>query len=181
MKKIYLIIVLVIVGFGWWFIAYHNSSKKPVVKLEPAVTHPDASNATFQFEDGPITLKNGDAVTNVTPNGEITEDTTLTNNIAYGDINGDGKNDTAVLLVQSGEGSGVFLYIGAYVSGLVQYSGTNTIFIGDRVIPKTISIDKNGIITVTYLDRNSGEAMADDPTVLTIKHYAYKNGQLEQI
>lgn len=181
MKRALLIATVIVVILGlWWFFGHKKAAAptQPEVKVAPATAHPDAKDATFQFEDGPITLKNGSATTNVTPNGEITQETTLTNDVAYGDINGDGKADSAVLLVQNSEGSGVFLYVAAYLSGLVQYKGSNAVFIGDRVTPKTVSIDK-GVITVTYLDRKPTEPMAAEPTVLTTAHYVYRGGQLE--
>src|SRR5690348_2660267 len=126
MKKTLAIIVLIILlGGGWYWYSQHNQETTPPVKVAPTTTHPDPSGATFLFDDGPITLTKGSATTNVTPNGEITQDTTLTDNIAYGDLNGDGKTDAAVLLVQSGSGSGVFLYVAAYLSGNVAYKGSN--------------------------------------------------------
>ncbi|MBX4189201.1 YdgA family protein [Candidatus Parcubacteria bacterium] len=184
MKKAAIIVVLVVIaGIGGWYLGHRReatSTKQEPVKVAPTVDHPDASNATFLFEDGPVTLKKGAATTDVTPNGEVTQDTTLTDDIAYGDINKDGKTDTAVLLVQSGSGSGIFLYVGAYLSGVVTYKGSNTVFIGDRVTPKSVSVDKSGVITVTYLDRRANEPLAADPTVLTTKRFVYANSQLEE-
>lgn len=179
MKKILFSIILVaLLGWGGYTVYKNHSSTDstvPAVHLEPTVTHPDPSNASFEDVDGTITLHNGTATTNIT--GYITEDTTLTDLLAYGDINKDGKNDTAVILVQEGSGSGVFFRVAAYVSGVVQYKGSNMVFLGDRVSPKTISIDK-GIITVTYLDRKENEPYTNEPTVLTTKTYAYTDSGL---
>ncbi len=181
MKKALLIIVLVLVGLGGWYFFIHKPQLVSTpVQVAPVTTHPDPSNATFTFDDGPIALNKGTATTNVTPNGEITQDTTLTDNVAYGDINNDNKSDAVALLVQSGSGSGVFLYVAAYVSGVVEYKGSNAVFIADRVTPKTISIDQAGIITVTYLDRKPTDPMAAEPTILTTKSYIYRGGQLEE-
>jgi hypothetical protein len=182
MKKTLIpLVIVILVGLGIWYWQTHKSSSSPApVTVAPVTTHPDPSSATFTFDDGPITLSKGSATTNVTPNGEITQETTLTDNVAYGDINHDNKSDSVVLLVQSGSGSGVFLYVAAYVSGVVQYKGSNAVFIADRVTPKNISIDKAGTITVSYLDRKPTEPMAAEPTVLTTKHYIYSNGQLEE-
>jgi hypothetical protein len=183
MKKLLLVIILILLIGGGWYWYSHRQTVAPAqtpIKIVPVMTHPDPSNATFNFDDGPITLQNGDATTNVTPNGEITQDTTLTDDVAYGNINGDGKTDTAILLVQSGSGSGVFLYVAAYLSGNVQYNGSNAVFIGDRVTPKTITVDDSGTITVTYLDRGPNDPMSTEPTILTTKHYVYSAGQLEE-
>jgi hypothetical protein len=180
MKKLVTIIVIIAVGFGiYYFVHSRANQNTPPVKIATNTTNPDPSNATFQFEDGPITLKKGTITTNITPSGELTEETDLTNSIAYGDLNGDGKTDAAFLLVQTTSGTGVFFNVAAYVSGLVAYSGTNAIFLGDRVTPKSISI-ANGVITVTYLDRTANEAMTDDPTLLVTKQFIYTQGTLAE-
>jgi hypothetical protein len=171
----------VVAGFGIYYLVHSHSSStaQAPITIATDTTHPDPSNATFQFEDGPLTLKNGTVTTNVTPNGELTLETDLTNTIAYGDLNGDGKNDAAFLLVQTSSGTGVFFNVAAYVSGLVTYKGTNAVFLGDRIIPKSIAI-ANGIITVTYLDRTASEAMTDDPTLLVTKQFVYTQGALAE-
>jgi len=181
MKKLIYLIVIVAVGFGiYYFVNYHSSSSPAgPVKIASDTTHPDPSNATFQFDDGPITLKKGTATTNLTPNGELSQETDLTDNIAYGDLNNDSKNDAVFLLIQTSPGTGVFFNIAAYVSGVVNYKGTNAIFLGDRVTPKSISI-KNGIVTVTYLDRTASEAMTDEPTLLITKQFTYTHGALAE-
>ncbi|MDB5254405.1 MAG: hypothetical protein JWL80_471, partial [Parcubacteria group bacterium] len=106
-----------------------------------------------------------------------TVETSLTDVRAYGDINGDGKDDTAALLIQIGGGSGEFVYLVGYVSGTVTYKGTNAVFIGDRIQPKTITI-KNGVVTVNFLDRKADESFADEPTVNTSKQFVYTKGTL---
>ena len=181
MKKVALIVVIILVAIGlWWFLGQrHASAPTSEVKVTPTVSKPDPSNATFQFEDGPVTLKDGSASMSITPNSAATQETAITGDLAYGDLNNDGKNDTALLLVQDSGGSGVFLYVAAYLSGVVQYKGSNAVFIGDRVTPKSISIDK-GVINVSYLDRKSTEPMAAEPTVLTTHHYIVRSGILEE-
>ncbi|MBX4200264.1 hypothetical protein KW790_02290 [Candidatus Parcubacteria bacterium] len=180
MKKILILIVVLILGFfGWKYLKTPGTNSTPEVKVTPTSTHPDPSNATFEFEDGPVTLKKGSAETQVIPGSAITDNTTLTNDLAYGDLNGDDKNDTALLLVKDSGGSGVFVYIAAYLSGTVMYKGSNAVFIGDRVTPKTISIS-NGVIKLTYLDRNAGEPLAAEPTVLTNRTFVVRAGTLEE-
>lgn len=132
---------------------------------------PDPSSAAFTFDDGLITLSKGRSVTSAG------DETTLLEEKAYGDINADGKEDVVVLLARSGGGSGVFIHVAAYVSGLVNYKGTNTVFLGDRVAPGSISI-RNGVITVSYLDRDPEEALAAEPTIRTTKELIYSNGEL---
>lgn len=190
MKKIILpvavIIILILVGF--WFLFKDTTSKPiPVIDYTPSTgdntdstTPPDPKNATFQFEDGDLTLVNGKNQQSIAPDSSIKQDTTLTDIQATGDINGDGKDDSVVILVQSGGGTGVFFYIAGYVSSPLSYKGTNTIFVGDRISPKSISI-KNKIITLNYLDRNLEDPLSTDPTISQTKTYTYLNNSLVEI
>ncbi|MES2216761.1 MAG: hypothetical protein V4481_05730, partial [Patescibacteria group bacterium] len=101
-------------------------------------------------------------------------ETDLEDIFGYGDLNNDGKEDTALILVQSGGGSGTFFNLAAYVSGPISYKGTNAVFIGDRVQIESIAI-KGKRITLTYLDRKDNEPFAADPTVETTKTYLYSS------
>lgn len=178
MKTFLALVLVIVVGFGIYYVVHtHSTTVVAPVKIIPATPHPDPSNATFQFEDGPVTLNNGSETSSIGANDELQTETDLTDFVAYGDINNDSKTDTAVLLEQTSSGTGVFYNVAAYVSGVVSYNGSNAIFLGDRIIPKTITI-KNGIITVTYLDRTSSEAMTDDPTLLVTKTFVYTDGEL---
>ncbi len=176
MKKIFLVVLVLLIGFGVWYM-FKQTAPVSTYNSNTSSSQPDPSNATFIFDDGPITLKNGLNQEIIAPESELTQDTALTDIVAYGDINGDKKNDTVAVLVQSGGGSGVFVYLGAYVSGPLDHKGSTAVFIGDRVEPKSISID-NGVITFKYLDRKPNEPYAAEPTVLTTKRFVYKNGAL---
>ncbi|MES2216762.1 MAG: hypothetical protein V4481_05735, partial [Patescibacteria group bacterium] len=67
MRKLTSILFIIIVIIGAWYIFHKNSStnnSNTVINSNPIVNgHPDASNATFTFEDGPVTLKKGTATT----------------------------------------------------------------------------------------------------------------------
>lgn len=139
---------------------------------ENGLFRPDPSSATFTFDDGPITLSMG------RNEGASGEETILLNKFAYGDINADDKEDTALLLARYGGGSGTFIYLAAFVSGPVTYRGSKVIFIGDRIAPQSISI-KQGIVTVEYLDRRPDEALATEPTVPVSKQFVYRNGEFQ--
>ena len=143
------------------------------------IFHPDPSNATFIFDDEEITLSAGRNENPIVPGNALIEETVIMDKFAYGDINADGKEDTVLFLARSGGGSGTFIYLGAYVSGSLTYKGSNTIFIGDRVAPQSISINKE-IVTIKYLDRKDEEAFAAEPTVLVSKQFVYKNGEFQE-
>lgn len=174
MKK--LIIIIVIIGaLGVLYMINRNTgavvktpednkSGEQTSKINPA-------NATFELDEEKITLSNGK---NVTENDE----TTLLDFSAYGDVNGDKKEDVAVLMARSGGGSGLFIYVAAYTTTPTGYKGTNGIYLGDRIVPESILINTNGIITVNYLDRSPDEAFAAEPTISTSKQFVIRSGEL---
>ena len=177
MKKLLSLIAVIVVIGGIWYVFHRSTTPQKgstIINSNPVTTdHPDASNATFSIDDSNITLSNGTATTDISGTA-VTQETDLTDTAGYGDLNADGKEDAAVMLVQSGSGSGTFFSIAAYVSGPISYKGTNAVFVGDRIQPKSISI-KGTTITVTYLDRTPDEPLTDEPTVSTTKTYTYSS------
>src|SRR3989344_7159747 len=155
MKKI-LIVVVIIAALFYLFKDSKSEVKTTVPDNPDATFRPDPTLATFSGLEGEVTILEEKA---------------------YGDINGDQKPDTAVLLAESGGGSGVFIYAAAYVSGPVNYKGSNAVFLGDRISPQKISIT-SGVITISYLDRKPDEPFAAEPTVPVSKQFIYKNGEL---
>lgn len=185
MKKLLLIIVLIaLAGGGYWFYTSRSSSTTPNDSVPTNTSNgntsfrPNPSNATFVFEEGPVTLSAGKNESPVSPGSAFMEETVILDTFAYGDVNGDDEGDTVLLLARTGMGSGTFIYAAAYVSGPVGYRGTNTIFLGDRIDAEEISIAANGTITVTYLDRGEDEPMSAEPTIRTTKTLVIQNNQL---
>lgn len=183
MKKISIYIAIILIFVGFWYL-YSNTTSTPIPTTNYENTSkntetnlPDPGNATFKFEDGDLTLKSGKNIESIAPDSAIKLETTLTNTQALGDINGDGKDDAVVVLVQSGGGTGVFFYVAAVASSPLSYKGTNAVFVGDRISPQSISI-KNGLITLDYFDRTSDEPFDAEPTVRSSKTYVYSDGML---
>ncbi len=177
MKKLLIIIVIAAVAIGLyvWMSSPEEPAADSTTTTVGAGFHPDPSSATFIFDGDTVILSNG--------RGESTDElvglvstTDLLEERAYGDLNGDGKDDVVVLLSQSGGGSGTFIYTAAFVSGPVGYKGTNAVFLGDRIEPTSVSIS-NGVATVTYLDRKPDEPYSAEPTVKTTKQFVYQNGE----
>lgn len=176
-KLIIIIVVLVLAGGAYYFLRGKSTPVTPLVRdNDVSDFKPDPSNATFVLEDQSVTLSNGRSETSAAPGSALLEETVLMDKFAYGDLNADDKEDTALLLVQSGGGSGTFIYVAVYVSGPVNYKGTNAIFLGDRIAPQSISINQ-GAVTVTYLDRKPDEPLSAEPTVSESKQFVYRNGE----
>lgn len=176
MKKLIILVVILVVAGGLYFWKSKTDTGH-ITQPEPTNNFtPDPSSATFTFDDGVVTLSNG---RNESDDSGILEETRLLDEDANGDINADGKLDSVVLLARSGGGSGVFIYAAAYVSGPINYKGTNAVYLGDRISPQSISIS-SGVATVNFLDRYFDEAFAAEPTVPTYKEFIYKNGVFEE-
>ena len=185
MKKLLLIvIILAVIGFAGYYLfgsdATNPTGTTPTQTSQTGPSQPDPSNATFQFSDAAVTLSSGKNERPVAPGSAFMEETILLENMAYGDLNGDGKNDTALLLARFGAGSGTFVYAAAFISGPVGHRGTNAVFVGDRISPQDISIS-NGTITVEYLDRSPDEPMTAEPTIESSKSFSLQNDTLVEL
>ena len=171
-----MIVFGILLGVGSWLWQHHDATSMATSTSTTvgAGFNPDASSATFTFDDGSkVTLSKGKGQSN--DQGDNVQTTLLTVK-GYGDLNGDGKNDAVLFLSQDGGGSGLFIYAAAFVSGPVGYKGTNAVFLGDRISPQSVSIS-HSVATVNYLDRKPDEPFSADPTVPTSKQFSYQNGQ----
>ncbi len=171
MKKFILFLLVVAIGLGYFW--YKQNPRKEEVRIMPTVSKPDIANATFVFEGEEIKFKNGESNTQTT-------ETSLIGEVVYADINGDSKNDAVSLAIQSGGGSGLFVYLLAYVSGNVEYKSTEAVFIADRISPQSLKVNSDGDILLSYLDRGPSEPMSAEPTITTTKTFVFKNGSLEE-
>ena len=101
-------------------------------------------------------------------------------NEAFGDINGDGLDDVAFLLTQSGSGSGTFYYLVAALKTGMGYHGLNAILLGDRVAPQTIEI-RDGIVTLNYAVRKDSEPMTTKPSVGKSLYASFEDETLHEV
>lgn len=94
----------------------------------------------------------------------------------YGDVNNDGSDDAVVMFTLSNSGSGIFYYVAVVINNTDINTGTNAIFIGDRIAPQNIEIRDDRII-VNYVDRKLDEPMTAQPSV-GVSTYLYLDGNL---
>lgn len=134
----------------------------------------DPLNTTYTIDGQTVTLKNGSSSMPAAPGSASLVTTSIFGQPASGDLNGDGKADAAVMLVQNTGGSGTFFYIAAVINGGIE--GTNAILLGDRIAPQNIQIEK-GRIVVNYATRKSGEPMTAQPSVGVSRYFKYSVSQ----
>ncbi len=146
----------------------------------PAGTATDYRNATYTIEGQRVQLVDGYAATPEGPDSASELVTRYFGNEATGDLNGDGRDDVAFLLVQDGGGSGTFFYVVAALAGADGYTGTNAVYLGDRIAPQTTEV-RDGTVIVNYADRAPGEPYSAAPSLGVSKYLEIQDGQLVEI
>ena len=172
-KKLYILGGLVIViacaiVVGYFFGTSHPATPVAIAPQSASRTL-DPLNTTYIIDGIPVTLVDGKSAQSAAPGSAETITTQLFGAPVLGDVNGDGVNDAAVILVQTGAGSGTFYYAAVAVATSTGTVGTNAVLLGDRIAPDTTQI-ANGIVTVNYADRKPTDPMSTPPSVGVSKY-----------
>ncbi len=167
-KYIVALLALVLLGGGVYW--YGNSPPEAVIAPVS-----DPKNATYEIQGKKFTLENGNSIIEDTPTSKTI--TAYFGNEAQGDLDNDGDEDVAFILIQNGGGSGTFVYVVAALKSEGGYVGTNGILLGDRISPQTTAIE-NGVVIVNYADRRPDEPMATKPSVGVTLRAKIEEGRL---
>jgi hypothetical protein len=98
---------------------------------------------------------------------------------AFGDLNGDGVDDAAVILIESSGGSGNFRYLAAVINQGGAPVNVATQFVGDREQVQAIRIDGNEI-TLEMVAHGPDDPMCC-PTQEVTKVYQLQDDQLVEL
>jgi len=128
-------------------------------------------------QSGVAKLTNGDYQEEAAPGSATKIIIKLSEYVSFGDLNNDKVEDAAAILISEPGGSGTFYDLAAILNKEGNLESTNSIFLGDRIKIKTISID-SGVITVNYLDRKEEQSMAEEPTVDKTQKFIVENNIL---
>lgn len=159
----------VIISFGIIALAIvlgHIRSSGPVSgDITPANIFPDARNMSYVVGGETFYLVDGKAEKEYVP-GSTTKNTLyLFGEPTYGDLDGDGDTDAAVLLVNNPGGSGTFFYAALIVNdGMQTYHATSAMLLGDRIAPQTVEIH-DGRAVYNFAVRKGNEPMNTQPSV----------------
>ena len=137
-------------------------------------------NATYLIEKQAVQLVNGRAEVQAAPGSASKITTGVFGKPTYGDLNGDDREDAALFLVQDPGGSGTFYYVAAAIAKNGFYRGTNAVFLGDRIVPRSIQI-RNGVIVAEYDDRHPDRPMVAEPSMGKTIYITLKEGHLTAI
>ena len=153
----------------------------PSPLLNPTPTrNADYKNITCEIDGRQVALVNGAAEVPAAPESSAKIIISYFGNEAFGDLNGDGREDAAFLVTQSGVGSGTFFFVVAALQTETGYQGTNAVFLGDRIAPQSTLI-QNGQVVVNYADRKPGEPFTTAPSVGITKTFKVDNGMLAEV
>jgi hypothetical protein len=154
--------------------------------LEGDPPRPDAlfgnspANTFYLIENDWVKLANGFAEWPAASGSASKVKVVLFGETSFDDLNRDAYDDAVVFVTYSGGGSGTFYYIAAALQENGEFSGTNSILLGDRIGEPSATV-QNGLITVEYLDRNHDEPLAAVPSVKQTRHIILDNSRLREI
>jgi len=129
------------------------------VRAQAGTVDVDYENATFRIDNEDVKLSNGKRAVPAAPGSATQHVTRVFGKPVGGRL--DSKPAAAIFLADEPGGSGIFNYVAVAFSDC---SKTNAIFLGDRIMPRSIVFHGRSIV-VTYLDRKPDEPMAVIPKV----------------
>jgi hypothetical protein len=154
--------------------ASHASPLDTLSKSGPAY-------ATYLIDGEPITLSHGRATQPAAPDSAIAVRTSVWEGpFAYGDLDADGDDDAALVLVQDLGGSGLFSYLAAAIHKDGVFEGGETVFLGDRIGPPAVRI-RDGMIEVQFSDHDDEAYFGAAPSVDRIVRARVTYGALEEL
>ena len=142
-----------------------------------SVSPPDPSNATFKIERDTVALVNGRAEREAAPGSATKVVATLADPRASGDVDGDGRPDTVVILIYQPGGSGTFFYVAALLNVRGGVTTTPAVLLGDRIKVTGVKLDGRTIV-VDVLDRTAGQPLSESPSVASTKRFVVDRGAL---
>lgn len=154
--------VITIIGIGIAGMYKTTSNRKN--QLPSVEKTLDPKNMSYVVNGELFALKNGKAFNTIDSSSITTNALQVFGEPVYGDLNGDGIRDAAVMLVNTPGGSGTFYYAVLVLSKNDTYLATNALLLGDRIAPQTITIE-NGRALYNYAERKAGEPMTTQPSM----------------
>ncbi len=150
---------------------------------EETTSYLDSKNCTFDVDGQTILLVDGYAENENTPQSASKLVTRYFGNEINIDLNLDGLMDSALLLQQENGGSGLFYYVVAAIQTKDGCSGTNAIFLGDRIAPQSTNVymSEPTQFIVNYADRKPDEPMTSSPTEGISRVFNLENGLLVEV
>jgi len=141
---------------------------------------PHAAYPLDNTSTGKAQLKNGVFEEPVAPGSATTTNIRLGNEQTSGDLNGDGAEDAAVILVADHGGSGTFTYLALVINENGTAKPVASILLGDRIVVKSLAI-QHGKVIVTLLTRKTDESMSTEPKLEVTRTFILQGDTLVEV
>jgi hypothetical protein len=144
----------------------------------PALTEAALANASYPSEyteSGVVQLEDGEYRVPVAP-GSATELVVTLDEVAFGDLNEDGVEDAAVILVTEPGGSGTFYDLAAVLNQNGEAVSVDSTLLGDRIQLEALAIEA-GDIQVEMVTHGSSDPLCC-PTQEVTQTYQLQDDQL---
>lgn len=177
MKHLALVLLLLMIAVPGSALAQQQEDDDSV-----SLTREELENAaypSFYPLEGVAPLTDGEYRERYDPDAATELVITLGDTITYGDLNGDGLEDAAVILVTDPGGSGTFYDVAVVLNEDGAPGNIATKFLGDRVDINAMVLDGTEIV-VEMLVQGPEDPMAE-PSVLVSQRYTLQDGQLVQV
>ena len=175
------IVFLALLAIVFYFGAQNPPAPVSIKEVTTTTFTPSgAKDTTYMIEGQSVKLSGGIARLKVSPGSASVMTIKVFSEPTLGDVNGDGQNDAALILMQEGSGSGTFYYLAVAYSSTTGIIGTNALLLGDRISPQTLEIRNNEIIA-NYATRKSDEPMTASPAQGVSLHARLKDGVLMDV
>jgi len=143
------------------------------------LTMNELKNAEYQSEfsaNGTVKLTNGIYREKIAPNSATELIITLSDKVAYGDLNGDGKEDAAAILITDPGGSGTFHHLAIVLNQKESSNHVASQLLGDRVKVKSLSV-RSGEIAVEMITHGPNDPMCC-PALEVTQNYLLQDDKL---
>lgn len=157
MKKTLILIFLVVAACLLWYML-------TVTKEVSVVAGSDPRSISYILNNQGYTLLNGVAEKEIAAGDSVKDVLRVFGEPVYGDLDGDGDEDAAVLLQNQPGGSGTFYYAVLAINFNGTFASTNALLLGDRIAPQTVEIH-DGRAVYNYADRGEGEPLSTRPSI----------------
>jgi len=171
-------ILVVAILAGYLFMGGVGETDLTSEDKEVVFENGDVMNMVYMVEGGAFTIKNGVAEEKTNSmSGEAVE-VKIFGEPAYGDLNGDGQDDTAVIISYK-TAKGEAYYAGAVISDKAgeKIKGVGSLILAEDVLPKEIRIEE-GRILVDYAVRAKG-ATKDEPLIVITGRFKVENFEIK--
>lgn len=152
-----IIAIVIFIGVGLYII----SKNTPV---GPLTKNSSLKNIAVNIGNESFKLVDGKAEKDIVAGSATKNKVFLFGEPVLGDLDKDGDNDAALLLVNEPGGSGTFYYsvLAIYTDGV--YKATDAMLLGDRISPQTVEI-QDGRAVYNFAERKVGESFQVPPSI----------------